>query len=67
MQMANELDLALHILYTAVDNYPCNGCEFGNACESVRQGECVIKKAFDAVHVEILRKEETNNDEQRKV
>lgn len=64
MQLANELDLALHILYTVADNYPCDNCEFQNACIKVNPSRgCVIKKAFDAVHVEILRKEEQKNDE----
>lgn len=59
MVLANELDLALHILYTVADNYPCDSCEFQNACIKVNPSRgCVIKKAFDAVHVEILRKEE---------
>lgn len=64
MQMANELDLALHTLYTAVDMYPCEGCVFANSCTRLNDdGDCVIKKAFDIVHVEILRKEEPKNAE----
>lgn len=62
--MANELDLALHILYTAVDMYPCEGCVFANSCTRLYNDDvCVIKKAFDTVHVELLRKEEPKNAE----
>ena len=57
-----KLDFALHVLYKAADDYPCNCCDFWNCCSKVRteggEGECLIKEAFDVVHQEILRKED---------
>lgn len=54
-----ELDFALHVLYTAVDKYPCVDCEFANSCMNVKtKSGCIVKKSFDVVHQEILRKED---------
>ena len=53
----NDLNFALHILYMAADRYPCENCDFRDACNKVKSNECVVKDAFDVVHQEILRKE----------
>ena len=53
----NDLDFALHILYIASDNYPCEGCDFRYVCQNEKGSVCVVRHAFDVVHQEILRKE----------
>lgn len=50
-----KLDFALHVLYVAADNYPCEDCDFRNSCLAVKGDGCVVKEAFDTVHQEILR------------
>ena len=51
-----ELDHALHVLYTAVVNYPCNDCDFWKVCYEKKDSDfCAIKDAFDIIHQEILR------------